>query len=64
MMEILLFWALIWAFIIAWIVVWVKTLMRMAKKNQWTWFILGLLFNFTIIIYWIVNWKVVKKMLK
>ncbi len=35
---------------------WVLTLIRQAKKSEWAWFVLTLLFNPTLIIYWVVKW--------
>ena len=52
------------ALIIIWLIVYIKTLIRMAKRKEWAWFVFGLLISVTVLIYWIVRWKLIKKMLE
>lgn len=42
-------------FSLLWVVLWIYTLIHQAKRKRWVWFILTLLFNITILIYWIVR---------
>lgn len=51
-MEFILIWILV---IIAVIVLQILTLIRQAKKKEWAWFVLSLLFTPVWIIYWIVK---------
>ena len=39
---------------VAWIVVWILTLIHQAKRKRWVWFIITILINAILIIYWIV----------
>ena len=39
---------------LVWFVIWVLTLIYQAKRSQWAFFILTLIFNIVLIIYWIV----------
>lgn len=41
-------------FLIAYLIVGIFTLIYQGKRNQWVWFILTLIFNIVLLIYWIV----------
>jgi hypothetical protein len=41
-------------FLLIWFVIWIITLVYQAKRNQWGWFVLTLIFNIALLIYWIV----------
>ncbi len=47
---------LIVSLVLAMIVLWIITLIRQAKRGEWVWFVLTLIFNITWIIYWIYQW--------
>ena len=47
--------------IIAWLVIWICTIVYQAKRSQWVWMVFTLIFNITLIIYWIV-WLVYPKL--
>lgn len=36
------------------LILWISTLVYQAKRNQWVWFVLTLLFGIVMLIYWIV----------
>jgi cobalamin synthase len=40
--------------LIAWVLIYIATLVYQAKRRQWGWFILTLIFNIVLLIYWIV----------
>jgi Kef-type K+ transport system membrane component KefB len=40
--------------LIVWIILYIVTLVYQAKRNQWGWFVLTLIFNIVLLIYWIV----------
>lgn len=35
------------------LILWISTLVYQAKRNQWVWFVLTLLFGIVMLIYWI-----------
>ena len=39
---------------IAWIIIWILTLVHQAKRQRWFFFALTIIFNITLIIYWII----------
>jgi len=41
--------------IVLYVLLYIYTLVKQAKKREWTWFVLTLLFNPVMIIYWIVK---------
>ena len=45
---------------IIWLLVWIFTLIHQARRERWVWFVVTLIFNLTIIVYWFV-WMVSKK---
>ncbi len=40
--------------LITWVVIWIFTLVYQGERNQWVWFVLTLIFNIVLLIYWIV----------
>jgi Na+/phosphate symporter len=41
-------------FLLVWLIIWIMTLIYQGKRNQWVWFVLTLIFNIVLLIYWIV----------
>jgi len=41
---------------LAYMSVYVFTLVKQAKAKQWMWFVLTLLFNVVLFVYWIMSW--------
>jgi hypothetical protein len=48
------------ALLSGWMIIWISTLIHMAKRKRWGWFILSLIFNLPVLIYWTV-WLCSKK---
>jgi hypothetical protein len=46
------------------LIIWIATLVYQGKRKEWIWFILSLLFGIVVLIYWIVYWDALKKILK
>jgi phage shock protein PspC (stress-responsive transcriptional regulator) len=40
--------------LITWVVIWIFTLVYQGERKQWVWFVLTLIFNIVLLIYWIV----------
>jgi len=51
---------LVIALSIAWAVIWIATIIHQAKRKRWVWMVLTIIFNITVLVYWIV-WLVSKK---